>query len=148
MSELSDILTKDGTREPVVSDLAESTENSINNLSGLSGKAIKTAFSGAVKARPNLVKDMTDRLLPHLADRLNPYWQAYQNGKPEGGFGKYLETRSDEVTKDLADLSDERMESIINSGAQKIYKTFRGKLEGIVEKGLPDLGDVIEKHAS
>lgn len=77
MSELSDILTKDGTREPVVSDLAESTENSINNLSGLSGKAIKTAFSGAVKARPNLVKDMTDRLLPHLADRLNPYWQAY-----------------------------------------------------------------------
>ena len=59
-----------------------------------------------------------------------------------------METRSDEVTKDLVELSDERIDTIDNSGAQKLYKTFRGKLEGLVEKGLPDLGAIIEKHAA
>lgn len=147
MSELSTILTAEDKRPAVVADLAETVDNVVSNVSGFAGMTIKAAYASARKARPNVASEAVDRFLPNLADALDKYWKDYQDGQPEGGFGAYLSSRSDEVSRDLLAIADQKVKEIDNSGMNKMYNMFRSKADSYVKDALPQVGDVVEKHA-
>lgn len=146
MSDLTSILTADGTRDAIVADLEKLTNDTIQGLSGLSGAAIKTAFRGAVGSRPDLLRRALTRFLPDIAAALQPSWDAAAtNGQR---YADYLAANEGPVTAQLLAVADEKVNQLNNAAVRQVYGVARNKAEVIASSALPELGAIIEKYAS
>ena len=142
MSDLSALLTET-TRPTVVRDLAELVDTTASSQSGLTGMAIKSALGAVRKAQPDAVAKGIDRFLPEIVRELTPYWEAY-SPEQSAGFGNYLASREEDVTSSILKLGD----AFADRGpVQKVYRSLRGKASSIVAPALPQLGDIVERHA-
>ncbi|MGP6174233.1 DUF6918 family protein [Corynebacterium sp. A21] len=152
MSNLSSSLTG-ANREAVVKDLAEFTERTISEQSGVTGIAVKGAYAGVQKIRPDVLTKALDRFLPDLAESLQPHWDDYttagggQSGTT-GTFGVFLENRRDDVADSLLTSADRNADKLDNGALVKAYRAVRGRGEKILAKNVAGLGTVIEKHAT
>lgn len=145
MSDINTLLNET-TRPTVVRELTELAEKTLSNQSGLTGMAIKSAAAAAKKANPDAISKSTDRVLPEILKELSPYWDAY-NSENSAGFGNYLASRDTEVLDSVLRLGDTFSEKAPGA-VQKIYSSVRGKVGNIVGPALPELGDIIERHAN
>lgn len=130
-------------RPQVVAAIAGVIESTVEQQSGLSGMAIKTAFNSAKKAKPGAVEKATDKMLPELADALAPFWEA----KGTQNFGAYLGANSSVAADKLLAVADANAAKADNPAMQKMYQGLRGKAKGIVEQALPKLGAAIAPFA-
>ncbi|WP_288832401.1 DUF6918 family protein [uncultured Corynebacterium sp.] len=144
MSDLSALLTET-TRPTVVRELAELVDTTASSQSGLTGMAIKSALGAVRKAQPDAVAKGIDRFLAEIVRELTPYWEAY-SPEQSAGFGNYLASREEDVTSSILKLGD----AFVDRGpapVQKVYRSLRGKASSIVAPALPQLGDIVERHA-
>lgn len=126
-------------RPQVVTAVANVIEKTVENQSGLSGMALKTAFNTAKKAKEGMVEKGTDRLLPDVAAALAPFWDA----KGDQEFGAYLAANSADAANALLKVADDAAASSDNGAMNKVYKGVRGKAQGVVEQALPELGTTL-----
>lgn len=140
---LSAQLSSPPTRQVVAADLAKVVDAEVASKSGLSGAAIKTAYSGA-KKKVN-VEQQIDNNLPQIVSVFDPYWDDFAGN---GDFGQYLAGRGDEVTQKILSIADARAENTSNAQFKKIYSTFRGKAAEHVKAALPAIGACLQRHAA
>ena len=134
----------DENREAATSDLTDVIDAEVKKQSGLSGTAVKAAYSAAQKVKPGVVASATDKMLPDFLTALSPFWDSKPAGTP---FGEHLSANGDAAAEALLAVTDGRAESA-PSGLTKAYKSLRGKAKGYVVDALDPVGGVIEKYAT
>ncbi|AQQ14017.1 hypothetical protein CGLAU_00045 [Corynebacterium glaucum] len=144
MTNLNALLEGD-TRQTVVTELAELIDKTVSNQSGLTGMALKSAVAAGKKADADAIPKGVNRLLPQITEELAPFWSGYESSDTQG-FGSYLVSRENEVVEAMLGAAD-KATSDMPSAMQKAYSTLRGKAGKIVSPALPELGDIIERHA-
>lgn len=144
MTNLNALLEGD-TRQTVVTELAELIDKTVSNQSGLTGMALKSAVAAGKKADADAIPKGINRLLPQITEELAPFWSGYESSDTQG-FGSYLVSREGEVVEAMLGAAD-KATSDMPSAMQKAYSTLRGKAGKIVSPALPELGDIIERHA-
>jgi hypothetical protein len=144
-STLREIMLTQNTQPQVVADCYTLIEQEISDKSGVSGTALKLAYKTVNTILPGHIHYMVEFLLPHMVDKLEPYWADYNTA---GGseFGDYLAKRGDEVSQDLLSVTD----ACAASGRPivvKAYSTVRGSAAKHIEAALPRVGDLVLKYA-
>lgn len=139
---LTPLLEKD--RAAVVSDLVEVIDAEVADQKGLSGAAVKTAYSAAQKVKPGVVAKATDQMLPDFLAALAPFWDSKPEATP---FGEHLQANGDAAAEALLRVTDDQAESARPTLA-KAYGSLRGKAKTYVVAALPRLGAAIERHAA
>lgn len=142
---LSDALLPPAVRPAVVADLARVLDQEVQSTTGISGMAIKTAYAGATKARPDAVSRAIGKALPDLAGALEPHWAGFQ-ASGERDFGAYLSQRGDDVTDAILAVADARYAGS-DGAAARTYRTLRGSAAARVRAALPRLGAALQRHA-
>ncbi len=149
MQHLRELLTKDDdTTNAVVSDFSALVEKKVQEQSGISGKLITGALAAAKKVDSDIVNKAARRLLPEMADELDPYWQKFQEPGAGHSFGTYLEENSTEVVNSIMTVADRNADKISAAPLKKVYSSVRGKSEKLITDSLFETGEIIHKHAS
>lgn len=139
-------LLKDPTRGHVTDELVALAQKTIDNQSGLTGMALKSAVAAAKKVDNNAVHTGVDQLLPNVIEELEPYWSEYK-GSGADSFGGYLADNEEKVTDSVMKIGDS-FSGRAPAPAQKVYSSMRGKIGGIIAPALPEFGAIIERHTT
>lgn len=146
MSSLSEALLAADRRPSVVADLVTVIEAEVKDKKGVGGVAVKGGYAAVRKFNPTVAADATNRMLPQVAEALQPFWDDFSDGA--GDFGAYLAGRSDQVADALLAVTDARAAATEREPLRRAYNGLRGKAKGHVEQALPRLGKVVQQHAS
>ena len=86
-------------------------------------------------------------MLPHMVDKLEPYWADFSTS---GGaeFGDYLGKRGEEVSEALLSLTDAMAASSARPTIIKAYRAVRGGAAKHIQAALPQVGDLVQRHAA
>jgi transposase len=142
---LIDILLHENNRETCVDDCVKLIDEQVASASGLSGLALKAAYSTLKGIRADYCAHVVDQLLPEISIALDPVWtEAVNNGNPV----EYLTQRKAEVADELLQISDKRVEQSTKAVVKGVYAKLRPSAKNYVEKGIPDLAIIIDKHHS
>jgi hypothetical protein len=144
---LQQILLGPDTEPQVIADCYTLIQQEVSDMSGISGTAIKLAYSTVTTFIPGHVRYMIGVMLPDMVDKLDTYWTDFSaSGGSE--FGDYLAKRGDEVAQALLSVSDERAAGSGRPTIIKAYKTVRGSAAKHVEAALPRVGALVQKYAT
>lgn len=139
-------------RETVVRDLTEFADQTVSQQSGITGVAVKGAYSAVQKIRPDIISRGIDGLLPDVAEALQPHWNDYVSAggggsDTAGTFGTFLDNRRDQVADSLLEIGDRAADRLDNPALVKIYRGVRGRGEKIMAANVAGIGRVVEQHA-
>jgi hypothetical protein len=117
----------------------------VDDKSGLSGIAVKTAYKVVKGVSPNFIREVVDALLNDFLDGLDPlYQEAVQKGiKPR----QHLQANPGRVADALLGITDRRAQRSKNQLVKATYEKLRGSAKKHVEAAVPRLGELFEKHA-
>ena len=144
---LEQALLAPGSKPMVIADCCQLIEHEVSDLSGVSGAAVKLAYKTVNTFRPGHIRHMVGALLPELVSKLEPYWAGFTTS---GGseFGDYLAKRGEEVSQDLLSVTDARAAASHRPTITKAYGAVRGHAAKHVQAALPQVGDLVLKHAA
>ena len=133
----------------VIADCEDLVNHQVSELSGITGAAVKLAYTTIRAFDVNHIHAMIETILPRIADALQPYWADFTAEiiPSAGDFGGYLAAREDAVAESLLAITDERRDSSARPTIVKAYNSVRGRAAKHVKSGLPELGALIQKYA-
>jgi hypothetical protein len=143
---LGEILLAPDVKPQVVSDCFTLIEQELADKSGVSGNAVKLAYKTVSSFAPGYLRDMVEKLLPEIADKLQPYWADFR-ASGGAGFGDYLSKRGEEVAESLLSVTDAMAEKSERPAILRAYRAVRGSAARHVEAALPRVGDMVLKYA-
>jgi hypothetical protein len=142
---LQQILLTPDTQPKVIADCHTLIEQEIKDKSGISGTAVKLAYKTVTSFAPGYYKGMVELLVPHIVDKLEPYWADFStSGSSE--FGDYLVKRGGEVSEALLSVTDDAATRSDKPVILKAYRSVRGSAAKNVEAALPRVGDLVLKY--
>ena len=143
---LQQILLAPDTRPKVIADCFTLIEQELADKSGISGTAVKLAYKTVNAFMPGHVRNMVEKLLPDMVDKLAPYWDDFSTS---GGseFGDYLAKHGEEVAKELLSVTDARAAASGRPTIIRAYGTVRGGAAKHVEAALPRFGNLVLTYA-
>jgi hypothetical protein len=149
MATLQEMLLAPQTQPHVVADCEELVASQVAELSGVTGAAVKLAYSTVRKFDSNHVHAMIESILPNVADALQPYWAQFtaQYTATSGDFGAFLAAREDEVSEALLAITDRRRDNSNRPAIVKAYNAIRARAGKEVKAALPALGRLVQKYA-
>jgi len=149
MATLHEMLLAPDIQPRVVADCEDLVNYEVAEMSGITGAAIKLAYTTIRTFDAGHIHAMIETILPKIADALQPYWADFtaEFGASGGDFGGYLATRQDEVAEALLAITDERRNNSVRPTIVKAYNSVRGRAIKHVKAGLPALGGLIQKYA-
>jgi hypothetical protein len=142
---LADIVARPPVRERVVADCVALVDGEVKAKGGISGIAIKGAYSTVKTIKPRFVPEVVDALLDDWVGKLEPYFARWQSGGG-GSFAEHLTARSEDVAEDLLSVTDARAASSKHKTASKLYDKMRPSAKKNVAAAIPKLGALMEKH--
>ncbi|SDS41855.1 DUF6918 family protein [Microlunatus soli] len=143
---LSEKLLAKSTRPAVITDLVAVVDQEVGDKKGISGTALKAAYSAVKKVMPDLSNRAVSRMLPDAAAALDPYWDEFQQAGGDD-FGRFLADRGPKVSQALLAVSDQKVQGTSREAIKKAYKPLRGKAADHVEAALPRVGAALQRHA-
>ncbi|MGL5059223.1 MAG: DUF6918 family protein [Microcoleus sp.] len=142
---LSDILLNENNRDNFVDDCVKLIDRQVAAASGLGGLAIKAAYSTVKGIRADYCAQVLHQLLPDISTSLDPMWNdAVSNGNPVD----YMTEKKSEVADRLLQISDKKAENSTRAIVKSAYAKLRPSAKNYVEKGVPDLAAIINKHTA
>ncbi len=143
---LKEVISAANKRPAVVDDCVRLIDDEVRAKGGLSGVAVKGAYTVVKAVKPGIIREAADRLLDPFVEKLEPF---YQDWKDNGGgsFDGFLSGRKTEVANALLGVTDERAARADNQTLKKAYQKLRPKAVGHVESAVPGIARIIEKHA-
>lgn len=145
MTTPSTFLTSDAHREAVIADLSQFVENTVSEQGGVSGTIVKGALGTAKKVDSNIVNKAMARLLPELAETLDPYWVSFKESNGTS-FEAYIAENSSDISSSILKVADKNAEKA-PAALSKVYSPIRGKISGIIEANISKVGPIVEKYA-
>lgn len=144
---LSTILLSAPPPEALIDELAGTLDAHISGRGGLKGLAMKAGYGALKAAKPDAASRAVRVLLPDMAKALEPLHTEYCESSGRD-FGAFLSARAERASALMIAVADARIGQSQNAMARTIYQKFRGSAGDELEKLLPQLGRVIEKHLS
>ena len=140
---LSDELLNPNKKDMVVADCCAMIDEQATSKQGLSGLAVKTAYSAMKGIKPGFIAYAVEQLLPQCLTALDPIWsEGVQKGNPVG----YLDASRDRTADALLGVTDARVEKARSAIVRGSYKKLRGSAKSHVEDAVPHLARVIDKY--
>lgn len=140
---LSDELLNPNKKAMVVADCCTMIDEQATSRQGLSGLAVKTAYSAMKGIKPGFIAYAVEQLLPQSLTALDPIWsEGVQKGDPVG----YLDANRSRTADALLGVTDERVKNARSSIVRGSYKKLRGSAKSYVEDAVPHLARVIDKY--
>ncbi len=140
---LSDDLLNPNKKAMVVADCCTMIDEQVKSTQGLSGLAVKTAYSAMKGIKPGFIAYAVEQLLPQCLTALDPIWsEGVQKGNPVG----YLDASRDRTADALLGVTDARVKNAKSSIVRGSYKKLRGSAKSHVEDAVPHLARVIDKY--
>ncbi len=133
-------------KKAVVADAMRVLDQEVDEKSGLTGIAVKTAFKVVKGVAPDFIHRVVDRLLPDFLKAVDPVYQdALARGvKPS----QALVEKSGQVADGLLAVTDARAKNAQQKVVQTTYEKLRPSAKKHVEAAMPRLGQLLERHAS
>lgn len=140
VTKLRERLTNEARREGCVQACTALVDRELAARKGLGGAAIKTGVSLLKKVRPTLIPDAMERLIPHFADSLDPWWTGAE--ETPARFSSSLQAEPSAVADALLKVTDERIEGAHDVVRQSYAKMRKGaKVQ--VERSVPGIAQTL-----
>ncbi len=144
MSTLKELLANEQTRPAVIEDAQSVLDQEVNDKGGLSGVAIKAAYSVVKGIKPGFVREVIDALLDDFLDALDPLRQSAQE---QGvSVADYFRRDPDQVAEKLLAITDARAENASRAVIKKTYEKLRPSAKKHVAASVPRLAQMLERH--
>jgi hypothetical protein len=143
---LQEILLGPDTRPKVIADCYALIQQEISEKSGVSGTAVKLAYTTVNTFMPGHIATMVGKLLPDMVDQLEPFWADFSSSGGSG-FGDYLAKRGGEVAQALLSVTDAKAGSSGRPTIVKAYGSVRSSAAKHIEAALPRVGDLVMRYA-
>lgn len=132
-------------RQRVIEDSLQVADAEVNDKSGLSGMAIKTAYKVVKGVSPGFLRHAVDHMLDQFLDALDPiYQEAVSRGVAPG---QHLQANADRAADALLGITDERAKHAKNAMVKGAYEKLRGSAKKHVVAAMPRLGELFARHA-
>ena len=145
---LAEKMTQPPKRDAVVADCVTVIDEEVKGKGGLSGIAVKGAYSLVKAVKPRFVTEVVDAMLDAWVAKLSPFYDQWKAAGSVGQFAGYLGGRSAEVAERLLEVTDAKAQRTSNGGVKKMYEKMRPTAKKHVEEAVPRLGRLVEKHAA
>ncbi len=144
MASLKERLGQSPQRDAVVTDACEVLDQEVADKSGLSGIAIKGAYSIVKNIKPGFVREVVDGLLDDFLDALDPIAQeAVDKQQPPG---RYLAANGERAADALLGITDDRAARSSRAVIRKTYEKLRPTAKKQVASAAPRLGQLLDRH--
>jgi hypothetical protein len=138
---LAEIIAKDGVRPRVIEDCVALVDAEVKKKSGLSGLAIKGAFTIVKAIKPGIIKESVEHLLDGFVAQLEPFYL-----RAPTGFGKLLNSEPAAVAEALLGYTDEKAKKADNATMKKAYEKLRPNAKEHVQSAVPGLAQVLDRY--
>ncbi|WP_392534831.1 DUF6918 family protein [Nostoc sp. C117] len=140
---LSEGLLNPEKKAMLVDDCCNMLETQLASKSGISGIALKTAFSALKGVKPGYIPYAIEQLLPECLKAIDPIWnQGVEKGDPVG----YVTANSSYTADALLGVTDARVKSVRRPIVRGTYEKLRGSAKKHVEEAIPDFANIIDKY--
>lgn len=146
MKELVTLVGSTERRRAVIRDCVELVEREVRSKSGITGFAVKTAFTVVKALKPSIIDELVDALLDEFVGQLEPFFAEYQREGSTQPLERYLALRSDQVAESLLAVTDRRAERSTNRTLVSAYQKLRPKGKEHVVAAVPGVGRVLDRH--
>ena len=146
MKQLNDLIQEPAKRQPVINDCVQLIRDEVKAKKGFTGIAVKGAFKLVVALKPSILEESVDSLLDDFVSKLQPFYEAFQQGGESGTLSAYMGGRSSDVAESLLSITDARAQRASNKTLVKAYNGLRPKGKVHVEAAAPGIGRVLDKH--
>ncbi len=145
MKTLADILGAPAHQAELIADIVELIETHVANRKGLRGVSLRTALAMLRAARPQLLSQAAQRLLPAFTAALDPLYQRFQS---TGGrdFGAFLLQHATETQATLLATADSRVATLRNAPLKAGYARLRSTAEDEVRSAIPAVAALLGRH--
>jgi hypothetical protein len=145
MATLRELLGSGDKRRVLIDDSLVMLDAEVNDKSGLSGIAIKTAFRLVKGVSPSFLRQVVDHLMDDFLDALDPL---YQEALAKNiGPRQHLQGNAGRVADALLSITDGRARNAKNQVVKGAYEKLRGGAKKHVEAAVPRLGELFDRHA-
>lgn len=146
MKQLKTLLEDPNGRSKIITDCVQLVESEVRSKGGLTGMAVKTAFSIVKAVKPGIIQELVDGLIGQFVERLQPHYEAFQQQDAGGTLRAFLGSRSGEVAESLLGVTDDRAQKSTNKTLVKAYQKLRPKGKEHVMAAAPGIGGVLDRH--
>jgi hypothetical protein len=145
MATLRELLGSGDKRSRLIDDSLVVLDAEVDDKSGFSGLAIKTAFKVVKGISPGFLRQVVDHLMDDFLDALDPLYQeaVTKNVAPR----QHLQSNSGRVADALLSITDTRARNAKNQVVKGAYEKLRGQAKKHVEAAVPRLGELFDRHA-
>ena len=141
---LRDALLTPEKKATVINECVSLIDEQVAAKGGLSGLAVKAAYSAVKGIKPGFIAQVVDKLLPEFADALDPIWEeGAQKGDPAG----HLVGNRSRVADALLSVTDAKSKNAKSAVVRGSYEKLRSSAKKHVEEAVPALAKLLEKHA-
>ena len=145
MATLRQLLGESDKRGRLIDDALGVLDAEVDDKSGLSGIAVKTAYKIVKGVSPGFLRQVVDHLLNDFLDALDPLYQkALAKGVPAAG---HLRSNPARVADALLSITDARARGAKQPIVKGTYEKLRGQAKKHVEAAVPRLGGLLERYA-
>jgi hypothetical protein len=141
---LRETLLSPEKKATVVADCCTLIDEEVASKSGLTGLAVKAAYSAVKGIKPGFISHVVEQLLPDFSVALDPIWaEGAEKGKP----ADHLIGNRSRAADALLSVTDAKAKNAKSSVVRGSYDKLRGSAKKHVEEAVPRLAKLIEKHA-
>lgn len=128
----------------LVADCARLMDEQVAAKNGISGLALKAAYSLVKGVDPGYISGAIHRLLPDALSALDPVWE---EGIQAGDPVQHLIQNRSRTADMLLGITDAKVEKTKNGAVRSSYGKFRKSVKGDVEEAVPGLAKILGTHA-
>lgn len=148
MKNIKDIVLAGDKRPAVLEDCSRLIDEEVASKGGLSGVGIKLAYKTVKALKPTMIRDSVDFLLDDFLDRLQPFYETFQNQKLAGGIEQFVVSNASPIAEALLGITDARAAKSKNNIVKGAYGKLRPEGKKQVEAAMPRIGRMLAKHGA
>jgi hypothetical protein len=146
MATLREVLGAPDKRPRLIDDSLQVLDAEVDDKSGLSGLAVKTAYKVVKGISPGFLRGVVDHLLDDFLDALDPI---YQEALTKAVAPRqHLQANPGRVADALLSITDRRAQRAKNAVVKGTYEKLRGQAKKHVEAAVPRLGELFARHTA
>jgi hypothetical protein len=145
MRTLAEILLAEHQREALIADCVKVIERHLNGVRSLRGIALKTGLGIVRKAIPDALPKAVRKLLPDLAEALEPLHQQFRRS---GGrdFSLFLRQHDEAAVDAIMSVADRRAGSSDNDMVRATFGKLRSSARSELLAMMPELAKTLSAY--
>jgi hypothetical protein len=141
---LSDKFSDQTIQANLIADCTKLVDEQVAAKNGLSGLAIKAAYSVVKGVEPSYIPGAIERILPEAIMALEPMWdEGLQTGSPV----QHLIQNRSRTADTLLSITDARIEKAQHGVVRASYGKLRKSVKNDVEEAVPSLAKLLGTYA-